>query len=138
MYDTLTVTDLFKQVITQSGNALCPHAFTNVKSYYDKAKSLGTLLNCPTNDTHQMIDCLRKVDARKLVEQSSSVFSEVERAASIEWRPSQDPKGDDSILPDSPATVIKEKKMKNCPVITGNVKDEGTMFAISKKQKFVG
>ena len=81
-----------------------------------------------------MIDCLRKVDAQKLVEQSPFVFSEVERAASIEWRPSQDSKGEDSILPDSPATVIRERKMKNCPVITGNVKDEGTMFAIKLKE----
>ncbi|XP_076663588.1 uncharacterized protein LOC143366404 [Andrena cerasifolii] len=125
---------LFKQVITQSGNGLCPHAFTDDKSYYDKAKSLGAHLNCPTDDSHKMIDCLRKVDARKLVEQSSSVFSEVERAASIEWRPSQDSKGDDSILPDSPATVIRERKMKNCPMITGNVKDEGTRFAIKMKE----
>ena len=125
---------LFKQVITQSGNALCPHAFTNDKSYYNKAKLLGARLNCPTDDSHKMIDCLRKVDAKKLVEESPSVFSYVERAASIEWRPSQDSKGNDSILPDSPATVIRERKMKNCPVITGNVKDEGTMFAIKMKE----
>ena len=126
---------LFKQVITQSGNALCPHAFTNDKDYYLMAWVLGILLNCPNRaNSKQLTDCLRKVDARKLVEQSLLAFNDVEIAASLEWRPSQDPKSDDPILPDSPATVIREKRMKNCPVITGNVKDEGTMFAIKMKE----
>ena len=56
---------LFHGSIGLSGTALNPFAYQSKPA--EKAKKLGALFNCPTNDSARMINCLRKVPVRRLL-----------------------------------------------------------------------
>ncbi|CAL7951554.1 unnamed protein product [Xylocopa violacea] len=121
---------LFKRYSTHSGNALKPHAFTSDSSYYNKAKEVAGKFGCSTSNSKSMIECLRGIDASKLVK-VTSVFNEIERALNIEWRATKEPSGKDAILTDSPANLMQKNKLKDCPALTGTVKDMGAQFALA-------
>ena len=56
---------LFHGSLGLSGSAVNPFAFQTKPA--EKAKKLGALFNCPTNDSTRMINCLRKVPVRQLI-----------------------------------------------------------------------
>ena len=55
---------LFQRAISQSGSALKAWALT--KDPASQAKRLGRLFRCPTENSHDLVACLRRVDARKI------------------------------------------------------------------------
>ncbi|XP_076639796.1 carboxylic ester hydrolase-like [Colletes latitarsis] len=120
---------LFQQVILQSGAALNPRAFTSDPSYYQLPKKVAAKFNCPTVNSLLMIECLRKVDAQKLVD-TRSVFDDLSNAWRILWRPTKEPISIEAFLTSTPASLIRAKNFKDCPFITGNVVDEGTFFSL--------
>jgi len=58
-------TGLFHKAISQSGSALKIWALS--RNTLQQSRELSSAMGCPTFDTKAMIDCLKKVDARKLV-----------------------------------------------------------------------
>ncbi|XP_076754342.1 juvenile hormone esterase-like [Xylocopa sonorina] len=121
---------LFKRYATHSGGAVNPHAYTSDTSYYDKAKEVAEKFGCSTSDSKSTIECLRGIDASKLVK-VTDVFNEIERALSTEWRPTVEPSGKDAILTDTPANLIRKNKLKICPLIAGIVKEMGAAAALA-------
>lgn len=123
--------DLYKNAILQSGNALTSQAIALQPSYYEKAKEVAELLNCTTNDSHKMVDCLRDVNVTEIMKVSLRVFDEIDIAMQTTWRPTVEPKLPDAFLTDTPENLIQNKQWNKCPLITGNVRDEGTYFGES-------
>ncbi|XP_043257842.1 esterase E4-like isoform X2 [Colletes gigas] len=120
-------TKLFKRGILQSGAALNPRAFTSDPSYYQIPKKVAAKLNCPTANSLLMIECLRKANAQKLVD-TLSVFDELSIESQTLWRPTKEPSNIEAFLTNTPENLIRENNFNDCPLITGNVVDEGTFF----------
>lgn len=55
---------LFHRLIAQSGNALCPWANFNYVGEY--SRRMGKHFKCPTNSSAEMVECLRKQDAKEI------------------------------------------------------------------------
>ncbi|XP_076643315.1 juvenile hormone esterase-like [Halictus rubicundus] len=121
--------NLFKRVIIQSGCPLSLRLVTEGPSYHEKGKKLAELLKCPTNDSHKMIDCLRKVKDTEITKLQFKVFNDIDVAAYRTWRPTKEPKLPGAIITESPEELIQQNKWKHGPLIIGTVKDEGTFFS---------
>ena len=57
---------LFRNAVSASGTAL--NCVSLTENSRDKAFKMAELMNCPTNDTRQMIDCLRERPVRDLLD----------------------------------------------------------------------
>lgn len=68
---------LYKNAISLSGSALCWWA--NIPNPRNQAVKLGQHFNCPTDNSTNMINCLKKVSAISLMEAQGHLF--------FEWRP---------------------------------------------------
>lgn len=75
------------------------------------------------------------MDSIKLVKEAFSVFDELHIALGFTWRAVKEPAGPNALLTDTPANLIKDNRMKDCPTIIGTVVDEGTNFARRKIEK---
>lgn len=56
---------LFHKGVSMSGSALCP--WTQTEAAASKARTLASALSCPTTTSLDMVDCLRKRPARRIV-----------------------------------------------------------------------
>ncbi|KAL3282168.1 hypothetical protein HHI36_005363 [Cryptolaemus montrouzieri] len=116
---------LFHGVISQSGTvfniwAVIPEG-RNIKS----AKKLAESVGCSTTTNMEMVECLRNVDALKLVdERLFSVWNEV---LPLPFRPTVEPPSQDAFLADYPAKLFEAKKFNDVPFMTGITKDEGLL-----------
>lgn len=54
---------LFHRAISQSGTGHCPWALTRPGFAKKKATKMGELLDCPSKNSKQLLDCLRTRDA---------------------------------------------------------------------------
>lgn len=109
--------NLFAQAIPQSGVASALWAvreeFENNK--VNEAFRLGSLVNCTTTDTTELVECLRQVDAVVLEETSAKNLLHM------------GPTIDDVFLDDYPRTIVERGDFKDCPMMIGFNKDEGTV-----------
>ncbi|PIK57375.1 putative cholinesterase 1 [Apostichopus japonicus] len=103
--------DLFDQAILESGSVSAKWLFNE----YDEAFRLGRSVNCSSTDTTELVECLRQIDARTL--------ENIARAAQIRFGPTVD----GTFLDESPITIIQRGDFKDCPVIVGFNRDDGTL-----------
>ncbi|PIK61045.1 putative cholinesterase 1 [Apostichopus japonicus] len=113
--------DLFDQAILESGAVLTPWSFNEYweSNKVNEAFRLGRSVNCSSTDTTELVDCLRQIDARTL--------ENIASANQIRFGPTVDGK----FLDESPITMIQRGDFKDCPVIVGFNRDEGTLFMLS-------
>ena len=71
----LFIPGLFQKALSQSGTALKPWALTKYPG--EQARRLGMKMNCPTNSTKEIVDCLKSVDGRDLVKVHLAVMVSV-------------------------------------------------------------
>ncbi|XP_071825867.1 acetylcholinesterase-like [Apostichopus japonicus] len=103
--------DLFDQAILESGSVSAKWIFNE----YNEAFRLGRSVNCSSTDTTELVECLRQIDARTL--------ENIARAAQIRFGPTVD----GTFLDESPITIIQRGDFKDCPVIVGFNRDDGTL-----------
>ncbi|KAI7815490.1 carboxylesterase [Rhyzopertha dominica] len=60
---------LFHRGISHSGTALCPWAFGKQETGVSNSRKLAEFFKCPTKNSKEMVQCLRKVDAKEIIEQ---------------------------------------------------------------------
>ncbi|XP_076686877.1 juvenile hormone esterase-like [Andrena cerasifolii] len=126
---------LFNRYILQSGLAIYEWGFRSYSSYYAKAKKVGEMYNCPTNNTYSLVACLRKISASQLA-QTESVFTLMETFLVSMWGPTMEPHSKTAFITDSPLNLLQQNKLKNSSFITGNCRDEallGTQILYSNK-----
>ncbi|XP_071839928.1 cholinesterase-like isoform X1 [Apostichopus japonicus] len=113
--------DLFDQAILESGAVLTPWSFNEYweSNKVNEAFRLGRSVNCSSTDTTELVDCLRQIDARTL--------ENIASANQIRFGPTVD----GTFLDESPITMIQRGDFKDCPVIVGFNRDEGTLLILT-------
>ncbi|VEN46101.1 unnamed protein product, partial [Callosobruchus maculatus] len=109
---------LFKRAILQSGTAFCTWALSGQNEVLTNSKKLAKIFNCPTDCTKGMVDCLKKVDAKSIIEQDEKFMPVIE------------PKLDGAFLTEHPMKLITSHKYENIPIMVGlNTEDGGLKVA---------
>ncbi|XP_075216251.1 juvenile hormone esterase-like [Lycorma delicatula] len=110
---------LFQRVIAMSSGATNPWAVT--KNPLERATKLSRLFNCTTENTKDMVECLRKIPADDI----TSKFREMRVFAgrpSVIFGPVIEPDlgdGEERFLTDHPIALFKRKEFYHVPVVTG-------------------
>ena len=114
--------DLFQQAIVESGVALSPFATLPLSIGIDVAKELAQKLNCPTGKSHEMMACMRKRDARKILE-----FSEPKNSRFVDVLYFA-PVIDKNFLYDTPENLLEKGDFKQAKLMIGFASNEGGIF----------
>ncbi|CAL8073925.1 unnamed protein product [Orchesella dallaii] len=113
---------LFHRAIAQSGYVTCPWSFNTkpTRVFLEYAK----LLNCPTENTTTIVDCMRKMDAHKLVKPQMQYMDPLSGFEMIV--PSVEPVvSNDSFLLENPRTSLKSGDFAPVPLMIGVTSGEG-------------
>ena len=102
---------LFHRAIVESGVEFSPFAFQSVKEAALKTKITATKLGCNSENSHDMIKCLRKKDAQSIV-------------LDYGWK-SIGPVIDNYFIYDTPESLRRSGKFYPVPLIGGFNSDEG-------------
>ncbi|WVQ75789.1 hypothetical protein IAR50_005422 [Cryptococcus sp. DSM 104548] len=132
-------TELFSQAIMESG-APSTTPIGSEATWEDAYQALLLASNCSTSasnssnssntttftnsTTSSPFDCLRTLPAEQILAAQITIKNQTAFGAGFIFGPTED--GD--LIPDSPHTLIGQGKVANKPFITGNNKDEGTLF----------
>ncbi|KAG8035023.1 hypothetical protein G9C98_005445 [Cotesia typhae] len=117
---------LIHRGISQSGTALCPWVLTRPGEAKDKSKRLGELLKCPTDNSAQLIACLRKKKAVDIIA-TDRAYQIFDYDPMIPFKPIVEPNHPGAFLNEEPAESLKNGNMADIPWITGFNSEEGTL-----------
>ncbi|XP_014208345.1 venom carboxylesterase-6-like [Copidosoma floridanum] len=113
---------LFQNGISFSGTALLCWAQT--ENAQEKAKKLGALMGCPTDNTKDMVECLQQRPARPLV-QATSEFMPWLYNPYTPFGPVVEKVEKDYFINKPPVEIIASGNAQDVPWITGVVSEEG-------------
>lgn len=113
---------LFHRAIAESGTAMCPWA--KIEDPLNYAQQLANLLSCPTNDTTELVDCLRQIDGEELYRKSLDVTLENLVLAFVPVV--ENPDGG-LFLTEEPLTLLQEGRFNKVPTVQGVNRDEGCL-----------
>ncbi|XP_011494689.1 PREDICTED: venom carboxylesterase-6-like, partial [Ceratosolen solmsi marchali] len=113
---------LFQNGISFSGTALLCWAQT--ENPLEKAKKLGAIMGCPTDDITAMVECLRYRPPRSIV-QATSEFMPWLYNPYTPFGPIVEKTTENYFINESPAEIITSGKAQDIPWITGIVSEEG-------------
>lgn len=102
---------LFHQAIAESGVEFSPFAFHLVDKAVLKTKKTAMKLGCDTENSHDMIKCLRKKDAKSII-------------SNYEWKYTG-PVIDNYFMYDTPQNLRRSGNFSHVPLISGFNSDEG-------------
>ncbi|KAF8167302.1 alpha beta-hydrolase [Crassisporium funariophilum] len=117
--------DLFRGAFMQSGSPIPVGNITGGQMYYN---SLVNQTNC-TGSSDTLL-CLRGVPNDQLkvaVDNTPNYFSY--QALALAWSP----RADGVFLQDNPQKLVQQGKVMNISIVSGDVDDEGTLFALSSR-----
>lgn len=115
--------------MAQSGVAISPWSL--IENPLQKAKKVASELNCTTDSTKQMVDCLREMKAEDLKEATKVLFAYLNGVPNTVFGPSLE-NTSNPFLPDHPYKLLKEGRVYDVPLIMSNVNDEG-VFPVGRK-----
>lgn len=117
---------LFHRAIIQSGGTLCTPPMDTTTGKQGTVEEVGRVLNCPTQDSQQFLDCLNTKSASDiaLVVTLKAVYS-----LTIEDR--ENPADNSVFMPDTPFNILDQGRAAKVPVILGNVNAEWIGTALS-------
>ncbi|XP_051164616.1 juvenile hormone esterase-like [Leptopilina boulardi] len=113
---------LFHQYIAQSGNPLVPWGYRDKNDIKSDVNAIAQKLECPISDSTQIVNCLRDVDYYTLVNLTTY---EVLDFAELLWVTTNEVESNDAFLTDKPENLIDQNKLRDYPLMTGSVADEG-------------
>ncbi|KAJ8036045.1 Carboxylesterase 4A [Holothuria leucospilota] len=124
--------DLFAQAISESGVASALWAiseeFENNKVNY--SFRLGNQVNCATSNTTELVECLRKIDAVYLEMVSAKMSLTQDHPIRM------GPTIDGVFLNGYPRAFLERGDFKDCPMIIGFNKDEGTFEVLQEMPSY--
>lgn len=127
MYNYLT--GLFHRAISQSGTIHCPWALHQPGQAKKKAIHLGSMLNCPTTSSIELVNCLRKINAVDIIkmQEQMSIWS-IDPV--IPFRPVIEPNHANAFLKEDPYESLENGNINDVPWLTGINAHEGAIRAI--------
>ncbi|KAJ4441010.1 hypothetical protein ANN_10859 [Periplaneta americana] len=114
---------LFQRAISQSGSAFS----LNIQPLMDhtsQARQQAQIVGCPTNNSAQLVRCLRGVDARTLVSAELNLWQPV-----LEKRSSSNP---EPFLTASPLELVQSGDFYKVPWLMGSTSQEGAFIGAQK------
>ncbi|XP_046639317.1 venom carboxylesterase-6-like isoform X2 [Daphnia pulicaria] len=118
---------LFHRAIAQSGSTRCPWALQKTVGEY--TNSLASNLNCPTSDSRQLLQCLRRRSARQIImDRKKNVMRFALCVYPVAFGPRVDKERTSPFLPDDPEKLITLGQFNNVPLIAGLTESEGGLF----------
>ncbi|KAF2885849.1 hypothetical protein ILUMI_20322, partial [Ignelater luminosus] len=118
--------DLINGAIMNSGTALGSWSFDSTGENAKNTKKLAKLLDCPTTSSLEMVECLRKVDAIKIVEQDKN-FGVWSYHPMVPFKPVIEPDLEGAFLTEDPIHIIKSGKAAKVPIMTGLTSEDGAL-----------
>ncbi|XP_077284974.1 carboxylic ester hydrolase-like [Arctopsyche grandis] len=115
---------LFHRAILQSGNALSFWGVSEPGRAQRQAKKLGKIMDCPTDDNMQMIECLRTKDAKDIIA-TDKLFYDWDYDPMIPFRPVIEPPNENSFLSEDPRVLFKEGRFAQVPTMHGISEGDG-------------
>ncbi|XP_003703976.2 carboxylic ester hydrolase-like isoform X1 [Megachile rotundata] len=113
---------LFQGGISISGTAF--DCWTQTENSSQKAKQLGALMGCPTNNVREMVRCLKYRPGRTLVE-SLGQFMRFYYNPFTPFGPVPEKYGDEPFIDRTPAEIVSSGDVQDVPWITGVTSEEG-------------
>ncbi|XP_014204328.1 venom carboxylesterase-6-like [Copidosoma floridanum] len=113
---------LFRHGISFSGTALGRWAYNHDTS--ETARILARALNCPTNDSRDMVQCLKTISATDMAKTVQRLLSKLYFSYAM-FPPVAEKIDRDYFINDSPTNIIQKGKSNDVPWITGVVSEEG-------------
>lgn len=115
----------------QSGCPFTARSYNTAEKSAKIAKNAAEYFNCSTENSKLLVDCLRTVDYKILVN-NSYIFPMIRNIFHSTWSPTIEPKVPGAYIMENPFQVLKEKKYRNLPGISGIVPDEGLTWIACK------
>ena len=116
--------DKFQRAVLQSGSSTAPWALTTVAEARRRAVELAVnYLDCPpVAGDDELVDCLRRVDARRLVD-AQWVARGILQFPFL-------PVVDGRFLVETPAASVAGGRFKRCPLVVGSNLNEASWFLV--------
>uniref|UniRef100_A0A182PIH7 Carboxylesterase type B domain-containing protein n=1 Tax=Anopheles epiroticus TaxID=199890 RepID=A0A182PIH7_9DIPT len=105
--------DMFHKAILMSGSLLLDSSVRSAKQYASSLDELATAFGCFRRPTTKLMDCLRRVDAQILAENSPP----------IDWGPVIDQGLSNTttpFIPDHPNMLVHQGKLRRVPLLIGH------------------
>ncbi|XP_033221006.1 cholinesterase 1-like [Belonocnema kinseyi] len=113
---------LFNQYIIESGTAFTGWAYRNRNEFKPHIDKLAETVGCPAGSSKILLKCLRGKSVDSLV---STFVDDLYDFSKLIWIPTDEIKSKNAFLSDSPINLIKKKKMKDVPSMSGTCVDDG-------------
>lgn len=114
-----------------SGSALCWWA--SIKRPLEKAKKLARLLECPKDDTKEMVECFRGKTTEQLMNMHPNFYEwrhlEQSQEPITAFSPRVDPESRIPFMPQEPIDYMTSANFQHIPWIVGLTDDEGAFKA---------
>lgn len=130
---------LFHGAISESGSALMP-LFFRTDSILSQAQRLAQAVGCPTENSEELVSCLRTVDVDTIMKNQPSDCSWPQGILSfffcmydIFWRPVPEVKtaaNPEPFLTAHPQEIIRSGDFNRVPFVLGTNSDEGSFFLL--------
>lgn len=118
---------MFRAYIIQSGAVLCPWGFQKKEELAKYVRQVSVGVACISRNSKNLIECLRSKSAATLVN-TNFAFGSIDRAALLNWSPTNEVENDGAFLTDTPLNLINKNAMKDLPFMSGTVSDEGLLI----------
>ncbi|KAL9934216.1 hypothetical protein V8E36_006672 [Tilletia maclaganii] len=89
-------------------------------------RRLLKLTGCTTTSSSRALACLRAVSASAFAEANEKIITDTALTPALVYSP---PIQDGHFFPKSPNKLLSKGKFADVPILTGNMNDEGTLFA---------
>ncbi|XP_049778171.1 juvenile hormone esterase-like [Schistocerca cancellata] len=123
---------LFSQAIIESGTFASSMTIERNPRYH--AFKLGAVLGFETEDSQQLVDFLRSVNATDLLVDKSLLSTDEEKLyiSFLIWAPTIEPQVNGSLLSESPITALKEGRFSHVPIMIGGTSAENGINILSR------
>ncbi|XP_071500640.1 acetylcholinesterase-like [Diadema antillarum] len=114
-------TGLFQQAIMQSGNAICPWAWSTNEGATAAHRELAVQVGCDQTDSSAMVECLRHVDMDTLIREQILMGNGALSAPVV----------DGDFLPYNPVDMARRGQFQMVPTLIGTNEDEMSSAAMA-------
>ncbi|ODM97679.1 Venom carboxylesterase-6 [Orchesella cincta] len=119
---------LFSRAVSQSGNAMRIYSLTNDR--FGQAKVFAKKFGCPTDDSTELVDCLRRVDGRKLAEAHKEARGNIRDEYSLFAPVIERVKDGGEFIADEPAELLSSGRFSKIPWLVGVNSGEGLLYTV--------
>lgn len=126
---------LFHKAISQSG--LASMAWAVYPNPAKQAKRFAAQANCPTEDTREMVKCLKSRDALELVSIHKECIDKLHPTIAMFFPTVEEEIGDGkSFLTEDPTKIIESGQFNQIPFMTGVNSAEGLLLSSGELNSF--